>query len=159
MTSRSHRWGSKVLVCLAVSGWVSCQNYPTVATVDQIRAVTTATVSEFLATTGKGHWPRIYVSDQFLPFEMDSAWISSISDQSRPIEAARRDDVTDSYDIVRDGGLLIEPMGVGVREDGAVIQALRFSATAQFGGQLEYALRPMPRGAWQVVQATVIRML
>lgn len=103
--------------------------------------ITAVVLTDFLRRNPPTQWPIVYVSDEYVDFTMDSFFIALMPTYPVPVQIARRADVWVSYDIVRDGGLLLEPGRPEITDDGSVVQALRFSSTSDFGGEFEYRLK------------------
>lgn len=89
---------------------------------------------------------------------MDSLFVSSLSDSPVPLMIAHRSDVWVSYDIVRDSGLLLEPSRAEVQRNHSFLQTLRFSSTADFGGEFQFRIENV-FGTWFVGEMRVIWMV
>lgn len=101
-------------------------------------------------------WPRVYVSDEWVGFAMDSAFIASFGLTEVEIEVARRADVTTAPDVVIGGALLVEPTSVERIGQGRLEQAIRFASTADFAGEYLYRLRYGPLRGWEVVEFSIL---
>lgn len=113
-------------------------------------AVTLIVLSHFLEREPTDRWQIIYVSDQYVTFSVDSTFVSRLPQIGAEYVVAKRADAEERPDIVRDGGLLLEPLATRVRSDGFVVQPLNFSANADYGGEYLYRLRAY-FGRWTVV--------
>ena len=147
------------LCMLLASGVAGCRSSPFEITPENARSITGTVVTDFLSRVRSRSWPRIYISDEFLPFTIDSAWLQALPSGGTRLEAAHRADVTESYDLVVAGALLIEPSTPSVTLGGTLSQALVFSSTAEFGGQLQYTLRKFGLLDWQIDKVTVVFVL
>lgn len=119
------------------------------------RAVTAVILKDFLRRNAPANWPVIFISDEHVGFSVDSSFLQSLSQTDVPIQVARRADVWVSFDIVRDGGLLLEPNRPEGIDGRSVVQRLRFSSSAYFGGEFEYRLRRVS-GQWVIEEKFVI---
>lgn len=119
------------------------------------REVTAVALTDFLRRNPPNTWPVVYVSDEHAGFAMDSLFIGLIPPSPVPLQVARRVDVWVSYDIVRDGGLLLEPSRPAVLGDGSVVQTMRFSSTPDFGGELWYRLSRVV-GRWSIREMRIL---
>jgi hypothetical protein len=145
------------IICLLAV--VSCLELPTELSTPQQKTVSTTVIQSFLNSAPISQFSSIYVSDEYLDFPVDSAFIASLGMPGAPLVRGQRSDVWVSYDIVRDGGLLIELGPPRLHDDGQARQTLRFSATSTYGGEIEYRLRPTTAGGWRVVSVAVIWMI
>jgi len=94
----------------------------------------------------------IYLSDQYLPFAIDSQFLRRLPDVGASYVVARRSEAEASPDIVKNGGLLLEPLMPQSQADGSVLQALNFSANADYGGEYLYHLK------WLLVRWTIAKI-
>ena len=153
---RMARWTSFVaLLTLVLTANEGCLALPTDLSEDDARSITGVVVRSFIEGFEPNRWPQIYLSNEFLSFAVDSAWLATVSSDSLPIVVATRAQATTDYENVRNGGLLIEPFAVVAHRDGRVTQALGFTATSDFGGQLSYTVRPDLRQGWRVTRVRV----
>lgn len=123
--------------------------------VSQRRAITIVTLSEFLRRNAPQTWPIVYVSDEYVGFSIDSALLKALPQSGTPFQVAWRSTVWVSTDIVRDGGLLLEPSSIEMQGSESVTQSLRFSSTSDFGGELLYTLEWV-LNRWTVKEVRVI---
>ncbi|HXO84604.1 MAG TPA: hypothetical protein VN803_03665 [Gemmatimonadales bacterium] len=97
----------------------------------------------------------MFVSDEYVGFAIDSTFLSALPPSRTPFRVAWRSEAWVSTDIVRDGGLFLEPSTIEMQAGGAVLQSLRFSSSSDFGGELLYVLDGM-FGRWWIEEVRVI---
>jgi len=90
---------------------------------------------------GGGAWSIIYVSDQYLPISLDTAFLSSLPRLGATYVLAHRAEVQVSPDIIKDGSLLIEPLAPQEHSDGSIEELLNYSSNPEVGGEWRYFLR------------------
>jgi hypothetical protein len=147
------------LIAAAYFASLSCSQSSLEVSSEDTRVVTAITVATLLKGLGERDWPAIYVSDEFVPDAVDSLFVQLLSRAGLNVRLARRVDVTDRYDTVRDGGLLLEPFQPVVESSTAVRQSLRFASSSQFGGEVVYSLQHATPGGWSITGAVVVWMI
>ncbi len=154
------RLGSYLLYSLATVVWtlavVGCGNTPPpLAPEFEERGVTAAMLSDFIEHRSSRGWSKIYVSGQYVSFQIDSGFLRDLPRIEVPYVVAPRAIAEESPDIIRDGGLLLEPLATRRQSDGTLSQALNYSATSDYGGMLVYQIRSLA-GRWIIVKLTRI---
>jgi len=145
------------LKAAALLGWtfvsMGCGRDPisTPAEVDE-RTVTRTILVAFLNRQPANYWPVIYLSDQYLTFAIDSGFLRQLPDVGASYVVARRSEAEASPDIVKNGGLFLEPLAPRSQGDASVFQGLNFSATADFGGEYLYRLK------WVLIRWTIVKI-
>ena len=119
------------------------------------RATTIVLLTDFLHRNDPRNWPIVFVSDEYVGFSIDSTFLRALPQSRTPYRVAWRSDAWVSTDIVRDGGLLLEPGRVEMLTTGSVEQSLRFSSSSAFGGGLLYKLE-WGLSRWRVKEVRVI---
>lgn len=114
-------------------------------------AVTLTVLTDFLRRQPENQWPVIFVSDQYVTFGIDSAFLSRLPAIGAAYVIARRSEAEQSPDIVKGGGLFLEPL-LPQSAGAVVLQALNFSANADYGGEYVYRLK------WLVFRWSIIRV-
>jgi len=126
------------------------------AAVDE-RTVTRTILLDFLSRQPKNSWPVVYLSDQYLSFAIDSAFLRWLPDVGSPYVVARRSEAEASPDIIKNGGLFLEPLAPTRQTDASILQPsifqpLNFSANADFGGEYVYHLQ------WLLIQWSIVEI-
>src|SRR6266480_2017921 len=127
----------------------SCADVPTEVSGREQREITFTVVSEFLKRLNPDDFAVIYLSDEFLQFSIDSAFIAKFSSRTGSLQIGRRDEVAVSYDIMPEGTLLLEPCAPRL-SGWTAVQCLSFAATSSYGGQYRYELHRDALGRWVV---------
>jgi hypothetical protein len=129
------------LLTLSFSLGASCAVSPVrELQVAERRSITLVVLIDFLRRNDPANWAVVFVSDEYPGFSIDSSFLGALPQSATPFRVARRAEAWVSPDIVRDGGLFLEPSSLEVLHDASVVQALRFSSTQEFGGELLYTL-------------------
>lgn len=132
--------GIAAMITISMSTFVNgCVDSTSPLNLDE-RNITAVVLSHFLRTNSN-NWPVVYLSDQYLSFAFDSVFVRSLPNIGTRYVIAWRADAEESPDIVKEEGLLLEPLMPGALARGYVRQPLNFSANAQFGGEYLYTLR------------------
>ena len=119
----------------------------------QERAVTAAMLSDFIEHRSSRQWLKVFLSDQYVSFQIESSFVRDLPEISVPYVVAPRAIAEVSPDIIRDGGLLLEPLAATQHSDGTFSQALNYSATSDYGGMLVYQTRFLV-GRWVIIKVT-----
>lgn len=156
MNVARHGFSASLLALTWLSGFAGCAGEPTAFSHDDDESAVTLTVlSAFLQSEGTGPWPIIYVSDQYVTFELDSAFLDRLPHIGATYLVATRAEAEERPDIVRNNGLLLEPLAAIVQPDRSVLQPLNFSANSHFGGSYVYRLTRF-RGQWRIVAVSTV---
>lgn len=118
------------------------------------RTTTIVVLSDLVERSGRD-WPTIYVSDQYLSFAYDSAFLEALPDIPGRYVVASRVVAEERPDIVKEGGLLLEPLAAQLESDGSVRQPVNFSANSDYGGEYVYTLDRTLLG-WRIERIEVV---
>lgn len=134
----------------------ACAIAPTAISEGDVRLATTTVLADFFARHPPSHWPRVFVSDEYIRVGIDSQFLKLLPPSTVPIDVAHRSDVWVGFGLVIDGGLLLEPAQPASGSGGIVSQTLNFWSTRDFGGELRYELKRTLQGTWEVTSMKVV---
>jgi hypothetical protein len=141
------------LLPLIATALVGCAESTSPQQLDE-RAITVSVLTDFLRRT-ENVWPVVYISDQYLTFKYDSSFVTDLPPIAGRYVIASRVQAEERPDIVKDAGLLLEPLAARSHCYGSVRQPLNFSANADYGGGYVYSLRRTLLG-WRVTRIVAV---